>query len=257
MTAVPVVLLHGIGGAAWGPTLPALAPAPVLDWPLPGYAGTPLLRETSFPAWATALAARLDAEGIARADLLGHSIGGMLAQEFALAFPERVRRLVLYATTPAFGGRDPSFAERFLAERLAPLDAGKDMAALAAETLPPMLGPAAPPGAAEAAIAAMAAVPPEAYRATVRCLATFDRRAEIARIAAPTLLVAGERDPLAPPRTMERMAQAIRDSRLVVLPGAGHLAHLECPDAFNAALRDFLRAAREDAAPSPAPATEP
>ncbi|MBW8269134.1 alpha/beta fold hydrolase [Caldovatus aquaticus] len=242
MSEVPVVLLHGIGGAAWGPTLRALAPRPVLDWPLPGYGGTPLLPETSFPAWAAALAARLEAEGIARADILGHSIGGMLAQEFALAFPERVRRLVLYATTPAFGGRDPSFAEQFLAERLAPLDAGKDMAALAAETLPPMLGPAAPPGAAEAAIAAMAAVPEAAYRAAVRCLATFDRRAALGRIAAPTLLLAGERDPLAPPRTMERMAQAIADARLVVLPGAGHLAHLECPEAFNAAVRAFLDA---------------
>lgn len=240
-----VVLLHGIGGAAWGPTLPALAPASVLDWPLPGYAGTPMLAETSFVAWARALCDALDAAGIPRADILGHSIGGMLAQEFALTFPERVRSLVLYATTPAFGGRDPSFAEQFLKERLAPLDQGRDMAGLAREMLPAMLGPEAPSGAAEAAIAAMAAVPEAAYRATVRCLTTFNRRDDIARIAQPTLLVAGERDPLAPPRTMERMAQAIRGSRLVVLPGAGHLAHLEYPAAFNAAVADFLRSVRE------------
>ncbi|WP_135468517.1 alpha/beta fold hydrolase [Crenalkalicoccus roseus] len=240
-----VVLLHGIGGAAWGPTLPALAPAPVLDWALPGYGGTPLGEETSFAAWARALRDRLDAEGVARADILGHSIGGMLAQEFALAFPERVRALVLYATTPAFGGRDPAFAEQFLAERLAPLDQGKDMAGLARETMPAMLGPEAPPGAVEAAVAAMAAVPEAAYRATVRCLTTFNRRDAIGRIAAPTLLLAGECDPLAPPRTMERMRDAIRGARLVVLPGAGHLAHLEQPQAFNAAVSDFLRSVRE------------
>lgn len=240
-----VVLLHGIGGAAWGPTLPALSPAPVLDWPLPGYGGTPLLAETSFPNWARALREALDRAGIPRADILGHSIGGMLAQEFALAFPERVRSLVLYATTPAFGGRDPAFAEAFLRERLTPLDEGRDMAALAAETMPAMLGPDAPAEAAPAAIAAMAAVPEAAYRATVRCLTTFNRRDDIARIAAPTLLIAGERDPLAPPKTMERMRDAIRGARLVVLPGAGHLAHLEYPAAFNAALRDFLRAVPE------------
>lgn len=240
-----VVLLHGIGGAAWGPTLPALAPAPVLDWPLPGYAGTALLPETSFPAWARALHAALDRAGIPRADIIGHSIGGMLAQEFALAFPERVRSLVLYGTTPAFGGRDPAFAEAFLKERLAPLDQGRDMAGLAAEMMPAMLGPDAPPEAAPAAIAAMAATPAEAYRATVRCLTTFNRRDDTARIAAPTLLLAGEKDPLAPPRTMERMQQQIAGSRLVVLPGAGHLAHLEYPAAFNAAVRDFLRAVRE------------
>jgi len=240
-----VVLLHGIGGAAWGPTLPALAPARVLDWPLPGYGGTPMLPETSFAAWATALREALDRAGIPRADILGHSIGGMLAQEFALTFPERVRRLVLYATTPAFGGRDPAFADQFLRERLAPLEAGRSMPQLAAESLPPMLGPEAPRGAAEAAVAAMAAVPEPAYRATVRCLTTFNRRDDIGRIAAPTLLLAGERDPLAPPRTMERMQQAIRGARLVVLPGAGHLAHLEYPDAFNAAVGAFLHAAGE------------
>lgn len=240
-----VVLLHGIGGATWGPTLPALAPAPVLDWPLPGYAGSPMLPETTFPAWAAALRDRLDKEGIARADIIGHSIGGMLAQEFALTYPERVRSLVLYGTTPAFGGRDPSFAEQFLRERLAPLDAGKDMAALAKEWMPAMLGPDAPPGAADAAIAAMAAVPEPAYRATVRCLTTFNRRDDTGRIAAPTLLLAGERDPLAPPRTMEKMQQAIRGSKLVVLPGAGHLAHLEYPAAFNAAVREFLRSVPE------------
>lgn len=240
-----ITLLHGIGGAAWRPTLPALAPAPVLDWPLPGYGGTPMLTETSFAAWAEALHARLQAEGIPRIDLIGHSIGGMLAQEFALRFPERVRALVLYATTPSFGGRDPAFAEGFLQERLAPLDAGQDMAALAAESMPPMLGPDAPPEAAPAAIAAMAAVPEAAYRATVRCLTTFNRRDDIGRIAAPTLLLAGERDPLAPPRTMERMRDAIRGSRLVVLPKAGHLGHLEYPAAFNAALREFLHSVRE------------
>ncbi len=240
-----VVLLHGIGGAAWGPTLPALAPAPVLDWPLPGYGGTALPGETSFAGWARALREALDRAEIPRADVLGHSIGGMLAQEFALAFPERVRSLVLYGTTPAFGGRDPAFAEAFLRDRLAPLDRGRDMAALAAEMMPAMLGPDAPAEAAPAAIAAMAAVPEEAYRAAVRCLTTFNRRDDTARIAAPTLLIAGEKDPLAPPKTMERMRDAIRGSKLVVLPVAGHLAHLECPAAFNAAVRDFLRSVRE------------
>ena len=107
MTGSASCLLHGIGGASWAPVLPALAPARVLDWALPGFAGTPMLAETSFAAWAEALRQRLDAEGIPRIDLIGHSIGGMLALDFALRFPERVRGLVLYATTPAFGGRDP------------------------------------------------------------------------------------------------------------------------------------------------------
>ena len=240
-----IVLLHGIGGASWAPVLPALAPARVLDWPLPGFAGAPMLAETSFAAWAGALHDRLDADGIPRIDLIGHSIGGMLALDFALRFPERVRGLVLYATTPAFGGRDPAFAEAFLAERLAPLDAGQDMPALAEASIRPMLRPGTPAALADLAVAASAAAPEAAYRATVRCLTTFNRRDDLGHLAAPTLLIAGERDPLAPPRTMERMRDAIRDARLAVLPGCGHLAHLEDPAGFNAAVQGFLRGLRE------------
>jgi pimeloyl-ACP methyl ester carboxylesterase len=230
----PLVTIHGIGGACWGGFRADL------PWFLPGYGGTPMLAETSFAGWAQALRAAMDAAGIERADILGHSIGGMVAQEFALTFPERLRRLVLYATTPAFGGNDPGFARQFLADRLSPLQAGVSMADLARQSMTAMLGPTASPAALAEVITAMASTPPEAYRTTVTCLTTFDRRADLPRIAAPTLLLAGERDPLAPPRTMQRMAEAMPDAHLVVLPGAGHLAHLEVPVTFAAAVHAFL-----------------
>jgi pimeloyl-ACP methyl ester carboxylesterase len=229
--------LHGIGGAAWGRALGALG---ARSWHLPGYGGTPLLPETSFAGWADALRDALDAAGEAQVDLLGHSIGGMLAQEFALRHPARVRRLVLYATTPAFGGRDPAFATQFLAERLAPLDAGRSMAYLAAESIPPMLRADVPPGLRDAATAALARTPEAAYRATVTCLTTFNRRDDLPQIGAPSLLLAAEHDPLAPPRTMQRMADAIPGAHFALLPGVGHLAHLETPEAFVAAVQGFL-----------------
>jgi pimeloyl-ACP methyl ester carboxylesterase len=74
----------------------------------------------------------------------------------------------------------------------------------------------------------------------VRCLVTFDRRAALGRIGVPTLLLAGERDPVAPPATMERMAARVAGARFMVLPGAGHLANLEGPAAFNEVLAGFL-----------------
>jgi pimeloyl-ACP methyl ester carboxylesterase len=235
-----VVLLHGIGGAAWELTLPALAGHHAVAWHMPGYGGTAPPAEVTFPALGAALRAFLDARGIARADLVGHSIGGMVAQEFALTFPDRVRALVLYATTPAFGGRDPSFREAFLAARLAPLDAGRGMDAMAAELLDGLMGEDPDPAAFPAAAAAIARVPEATYRATLKGLVTFDRRADLPRITAPALLVAGERDTTAPARTMRRMAEAMPRARLVVIPGAGHLIHLERPAAFNAALAEFL-----------------
>jgi 3-oxoadipate enol-lactonase len=236
----PVILLHGIGGPAWGPTLPALAGREVLDWPLPGYGGSPALPAMTFPALAAALRDALDAAGIDRADLVGHSIGGMLAQEFAASFPDRVARLVLYATSSAFGARDPAFAETFVRQRLAPLEAGKGMAAVARGVAEVAFGRDADPGAAAAATAAMTAVPEATYRQTIQCLTTFDRRASLGAIAVPTLLIAGELDQMAPLKGVTRMAEAIPGARLTVIPGAGHMAHLEQPARFNAALLDFL-----------------
>ena len=72
----------------------------------------------------------------------------------------------------------------------------------------------------------------------------FDRRAALGQIAAPTLVVAGEQDRVAPPDTLTAMAQAIPAAQLLTLPGAGHLPHLEQPDAFDEALIHFLRTAK-------------
>ena len=235
-----VILLHGIGGAAWAPTLPALAGCDVIDWPLPGYGGSAPLAETTFPAIANALHEFMDARRIAKADIVGHSIGGMVAQEFFVRAPERVRSLVLYATTPAFGGKDPSFAESFLRARLGPLDEGLTMAQAAPRMLEGVAADDADPALIAPAVAALAEVPEAVFRATLRCLTTFDRRAAQSAITAPTLLLAAENDKAAPARTMARMADAIPGSRLVTIPRAGHLAHLEKPAIFNATLAAFL-----------------
>jgi pimeloyl-ACP methyl ester carboxylesterase len=231
-----VVLLHGIGGGPglWGPTLPALAGHRVLAWDMPGHGATPPLAETGMAALAAALARLLDAAGLDRADLVGHGIGGMVAQEFAATWPGRVRSLVLYASPPAFGGA------RFLAGLLAPLEAGQGMAGAAPAIIESLLGDAPDPAAAPAAIASLAAVPEAGFRAALATLAGFDRRADLGRIAAPTLVLVGEADPMAPFPVMHAMGEAIPGARMAVIAYAGHLAHLERPDEFNAMLTGFL-----------------
>lgn len=236
-----VILLHGIGGdgALWAPTLPAFAGHRALAWDMPGYgASAPV--EPGFPALAAALARLLDAAGLETADLVGHSIGGMVAQEFAATWPERVRSLVLYASPPVFGGRTPAFRDSFLAARLAPLEAGLGMAGVAAALVPGLLGDDPHPAARPAALASMAAIPEAGYRAALATLVGFDRRADLGRIAVPTLVVFGEADPMAPFPAMHAMASAIPEARLGIIANAGHLAHLEKPAEFNAVLRDFL-----------------
>jgi pimeloyl-ACP methyl ester carboxylesterase len=86
----------------------------------------------------------------------------------------------------------------------------------------------------------MSQVPEASFRAAVQCLVTFDRRADLVRIAAPTLLIAGDEDTNAPLKTMTRMAEAIPGARLEVLSRTGHMAPLECPDRYADIVRRFL-----------------
>lgn len=238
-----VLLLHGIGGgqAIWDDTLAALAAAGhrALALDFPGYGATP--GTPTLDAMVDAVDAALGPLGAARAVLVGHSMGGMVAQEFAARHPGRVQGLVLACTSPAFGKPDGDWQARFVAERLAPLDAGFGMAGVARALVPAMVSPGAVPGAAARAEAVMARVPEATYRVALRAIAGFDRRAALPAITVPTLCLAAEHDRTAPPDVMQRMAARIPNADYRVLAQAGHIANVEQPAAFNAAVVEFLQ----------------
>jgi 3-oxoadipate enol-lactonase len=114
------------------------------------------------------------------------------------------------------------------------------MADLAPEMVAGLVGETPDPAGVALAIRSMGHVPEATYRAALHCLLTFDRREALARFPGPTLLLAGERDRVAPPPVMARMAARIPQAVFAVLPGAGHLVNLEQPAAFNRALAAFL-----------------
>ena len=236
-----LLFLHGVGGghAAWDRQLPYFSARGyrALAWDQPGYGGTQPVDPYDLEQMATALKRRIGDEP---AILVGHSMGGFVAQEAYARFPECVRALVLCFTSAAFGGGGSDFARQFIAARIAPLDDGKTMAEIAARLMPSMRGSRSDPAGLALAERVMAAVPPETYRKAVRLLTTFDRREQLAHIRVPTLLVAGSDDRVAPAAAMERMAQKIPGAEFVLLDGCGHLGPMDQPDPFNAALAQFL-----------------
>jgi pimeloyl-ACP methyl ester carboxylesterase len=236
-----LLFLHGVGGgrAAWDRQLPYFTALGhrALAWDQPGYGGTEPVAPYDLERLAAALRRRI---GDDPAILVGHSMGGFIAQEAYARFPESVRALVLCFTSAAFGGSGSDYARQFIAARIAPLDEGRTMAEIAARLMPAMRGRRSDPAGLALAERVMAAVPPETYREAVQLLTTFDRREQLARIRVPTLLVAGSDDRVAPAAAMERMAQKIPGAELVLLEGCGHLGPMDQPDAFNAALAQFL-----------------
>jgi 3-oxoadipate enol-lactonase len=244
----PVLLLHGIGGGrqAWGDagsaTGPALAAAGHLTLAVdfPGYGLSPTIEPFDLAGLARSVVALIDQLGTGPAVLVGHSMGGMVAQEVAALAPERLAGLVLASTSPAFGKPGGDWQRDFLQSRFAPLDAGLGMAGLAAQLVPAMVAPGTALSTLAAAQAMMAGVPEATYRRAVTALVSFDRRAELAAIHLPTLVITGEHDRTAAPEVSRRMAERIAGADCTIVPGAGHLLNLEQPQAFNTALLAHL-----------------
>jgi 3-oxoadipate enol-lactonase len=243
----PVVFLHGLGGTAkiWSPQVASFSAAgfaPIaLD--LPGYGPRSPVTALTFEQLADDLETMVAQRALRRPVLVGHSLGGMVVQTALRRRPDGYRAGVLCCTSPAFGDPGGEFQRKFVADRLGPLDAGSTLADLAAGIIDDILGPEPDPQGRVIAIASMAAVPSDTYRAAVRCIIGFDERANLARIGIPVLCLSGQNDRNAPPQMMERMASKIPGARYVCLPRVGHLPNLEAPAAFDAAVLEFLRRA--------------
>jgi pimeloyl-ACP methyl ester carboxylesterase len=220
------------GGRSW----PVLAPD------LPGFGGEPAPPPHSIDRYADALVALLDARGVERAVVCGLSMGGYVALALWRRHPARVRALVLADTR---AGADDE-AQRARRVALAALARAEGSGAVAEAQLTGAVGRttrARHPERAESLRALMARVPVEA---TVGALEAMRERPDatpsLAGITVPTLVIVGDEDVLTPPREARAIAAAIPGAQLVEIPEAGHVSCWERPDAFAAALADFLAA---------------
>jgi 3-oxoadipate enol-lactonase len=240
-----LLFLHGVGGGhhAWDAQLPYFSAHGYAAhaWDQPGYGHSAVVEPYDLEQVAAALERLIGSLGGGEpVVLVGHSMGGLIAQEAYARYPHRVKALALCFTSAAFVGGS-TFARQFIAERVGLLDEGKSMAEVAARVMPALRGSKSDPAGVALAERIMAHVPPATYRKALHLLTTFDRRADLPKIAVPALLVAGSEDRTAPPSIMASMQRKIPGSELVVLEGCGHLGPMDQPAPFNAALERFLR----------------
>lgn len=187
-------------------------------------------------------AALLGALGIARAHVLGHSMGGMIALQLALGHPALVDRLVLVSTTA--GGWSPEALALF---KQPPEPWIADPVERARAGLAQMVAPATLAAHAEEVerrleLARGNRLTIEGYVRQNGAIAGHDVGGQLSQIAAPALVIHGDLDALIPLRRGEALAAAIPGARLLVLPGVGHTPQFERAAEFERAVLDFLGA---------------
>jgi 3-oxoadipate enol-lactonase len=192
----------------------------------------------SIALMASDAAAALDAAGVERAHVFGLSMGGMIAQEFALQYPARVRSLILGCTAP--GGPNAVRAEKRVTEILMGIGLGPEEHARAMR--PYVYDSSTPLERIEEdlAIRRQWFPKPEAYKAQLQGIYAWEAYSRLQKIAAPTLVIHGETDQLVPVGNGELIAARINGSQLVKLSHASHIFTTDQPEASRKAVMEFL-----------------
>jgi pimeloyl-ACP methyl ester carboxylesterase len=240
----PLVFVHGAAedGRIWKPQLDALADEfTVVAWDEPGAGrSSDLPARFSLADYANCLAGLIEALALGPAHVAGLSWGGTLVQELYRHQPGLAATLILVDT---YAGWKGSLPEEEVQARVAGV---LESLATPAEDFDPTfpgLFAGEPPAEFLPLVEEVAsAVRPKSLRTQVLLMAEADQRDVLPRIAVPTLLIWGELDVRSPLSVAREFDQQIPDTKLVVIPDAGHVSNLEQADRFNEAVREFCRA---------------
>jgi 3-oxoadipate enol-lactonase len=228
---------------AWEPQLTALSASfRSIAWDMPGFgasaAPTPNANADSVADDLARFTTRV--LGLARAHYVGLSVGAMILMRFATRHPDLVSTLTLMDTSPKFGFGGAMRPAEFADPILKSLRNGVSIEAFSSDMVKAIVGPKCPPPVIEEATQSMARAQRSGLMLTTRLIADHDALADLPRIAAPVLAMAGADDGETPPAYAEAIAKAVPNGMLFVVPDAGHLANLENPAAVNARLAGFL-----------------
>jgi pimeloyl-ACP methyl ester carboxylesterase len=244
----PLVLIRGLGSdlQAWALQVPALAKHfRVITYDNRGAGRTSSPdKPYTVEGMADDLAALLGELKIEKANILGYSMGGMIAQEFALKYPGKVEKLILLATSARLDGYSRACIESFISIRRSNMSREQQVRAQAPFVYSAVLLDDVDRY--ERAIQANVNNPysqqDHAFIRQAEAVLAFDASGRSGGIKASTLVVTGADDVLLPPRNSESLGKLISGSKLVTLEG-GHAGVIENPNEYNAAFLEFLGAA--------------
>ncbi|RZF31629.1 alpha/beta fold hydrolase [Paraburkholderia sp. UYCP14C] len=243
--ALPLVLLHGIGSgaASWVQQFDVLgATRRVLAWDAPGYGASSPVAAASPVAqdYAVVLKEWLDALGIERCVLVGHSLGAIIAGAFAAAHPRYLAGLLLLSPAGGYGAAAPEVRDAKRDQRLAMLNELGPQG-LADKRSANMLSAHASNEARAWVRWNMSRVIPQGYAQATHLLANADLAGDLARYDGRVSVAVGAEDTITTPEACERIALAAR-TRLQIVPRAGHAGYIEAPAAYTTIIDTFCRA---------------
>ncbi|QNP44369.1 alpha/beta fold hydrolase [Sphingomonas daechungensis] len=198
---------------------------------LSGYGESAFLPDATREDFARAAWAALDALDIDEAHVCGLSLGGVVAIAMHAAAPDRCRSLII-ADSFAAHPQGQAIYDRSIA-------ASSDMRGLAEARIGALMANQDPTVRGQV-IETMSRIDPEAYRLGARAVWLADQRERAAAIRTPTLVICGDEDAITPPALSEELANLIPGAALDIIAGASHLANLDKPAEFNAAIDAFL-----------------
>lgn len=228
-----LICIHGSGGdhTHWPAKLCTLPKMTVAAIDLPGHGRSGGRGRRRIEAYAEVVADFVEALDLKRVVLMGHSLGGAVAQVLALSEPDWLERIILVGT----GARLRVLPSILSQLENAPRQTVDRMCEMA-------FGPGAPPSLVAAVRQRWLQLPTKIIRDDFAACDVFDIMQTVGRIRLPTLVVSGSEDRLTPPKYGDYLAAHIRGAKQIVMAGAGHMMALEFPDDFVQHLESFLHA---------------
>ncbi|HEX8920352.1 MAG TPA: alpha/beta fold hydrolase [Pyrinomonadaceae bacterium] len=236
----PIILLHGYTDSSFSysrvlPLLDAKYRVYTLDLRGHGDSERPV-SGYKLSDFAADVLAFMDAKGIGRASLVGHSMGSFITQQVAMTAPERVERLVLIGSATTLRNntvQDLRLAVNALSDPVPVTFVREFQASTVYRQLPEQFM--------NRVVAESLKVPARVWRATIEGFFADDYRHQLGKIKAPTLILWGDRETIFPRSEQDSLVNALASAKLKVYPETGHALHWERPEQFVKDLEDFIR----------------